>query len=43
MPFDFAQQRTLMVPRESDGGLDIEAFESQLSMLVDSLVGSRKS
>jgi hypothetical protein len=43
MPFDFAQQRTLMVPRESDGGLDIEAFESQLAILVDSLVGSRKS
>jgi hypothetical protein len=43
MPFDFAQQRTLMVPRESDGGLDVEAFETQLSMLVDSLVGSRKS
>jgi hypothetical protein len=32
-----------MVPRKPDGGLDVEAFESQLSILIDSLVGSRKS
>jgi hypothetical protein len=41
MPFDFAQQRTLMVPREADGGLNVELFESQLTELLNGLVGGR--
>ena len=41
MPFDFAQQRTLMVPREADGGLNVELFEAQLTRLLDDMVGVR--
>jgi len=43
MPFDFAQQRTLMVPRRADGGLNVEGFVSKLRKLLEEIVGVRSS
>jgi hypothetical protein len=42
MPFDFAQQRTVMVPRRAEGALDVEGFEARLTAFLEDIVGRRR-
>ena len=41
MPFDFAHERTVIVPRDDEGSLDGERFEEELERRIKGVLGEK--